>query len=120
MKKQIFTISTLLTLGLILSSSSAIANNTPNNNLPKPVAYNYTGYSVQILEVDKELNEKHSIFKSFGDIKIQKEDGHFYYFVGEFKDQAAAQEYLEKVIVSRFPSAEIARYRDGVRIDLDE
>lgn len=119
MKKQILTISTFLVL-LLGNSSLAISNNTPENKLPKPVAYNYTGYSIQILDVDKELNETHSIFSSFGDIKIQKEDGHFYYLVGEFKDEAAAKEYLEKVIESRFPSAEVARYRDGVRIDLDE
>jgi hypothetical protein len=119
MKKQIFTISTFLVL-LLGNSLSVIANNTPDNKLPKPVAYNYTGYSVQILDVDKELNETHSIFNSFGDIKIQKDSGNFYYLVGEFKDETAAKEYLEKVIVSRYPSAEVARYRDGVRIDLDE
>ena len=38
----------------------------------------------------------------------------------DFKTLEAAQNYVDKVVNSRFPSAIVARYQDGIRIDLDE
>ena len=115
------TINALYTLIILTTTSfSSFANNTPDGKLPKPIAYNFSGYCIQILEVDKELTTEHSIFQSFGDVKIEREQSTIFYLIGEFKTEKAATEYLQKVIVSRFPGAVIARYQDGVRIDLEE
>ena len=115
------TLTTLLSTLIILTTAfTATANNPIDNKLPKPIAYNFTGYCVQVLEVDKELTTEHTIFESFGDVKIEREVNAVYYLVGEFKTEKAANEYMNKVITSRYPNAIIARYRDGVRIDLEE
>ncbi len=122
-------LTTLITCSLIITMSIPTYANANNNvsplttevdKLPKPIAHDYTGFCVQILETDKELTQEHSIFKQFGDIKIQRTDGIIYYLVGNFKGIDAAQNYVDKVVNSRFPSAIVARYREGVRIDLDE
>lgn len=102
------------------TSASISINTTPDNKLPKPVPQDFTGYSVQLIEVDKELNDKHSLFQNFGDIKVEKVDGMFYYLVGDFTSEAAAQEFIDNVIADRYAGAIVARYENGIRIDLDE
>ena len=126
---QTFILNILITFSVIITMSTSthahdsreidlITNNV--DKLPKPIPHDYSGFSVQILETDKELTQQHSIFKQFGDIKIQRTDGIVYYLVGDFKTLEAAQNYVDKVVNSRFPSAIVARYENGIRIDLDE
>jgi hypothetical protein len=103
--------------------SLALASTNPNpsdDKLPKPIAYDYSGYCVQLFESNKELGQEHRIFQHFGEIKIEEFEGKFYYYVGDFKSIASTEKYMKKVILSRYPNAIIARFSEGVRIDLDE
>lgn len=101
--------------------SLALAGSSPTDDkLPKPIAYDYSGYCVQLLEVDKKLEQEHIIFQYFGEIKIEELDGKFYYYVGDFKSLVSTEKYMQKVILSRYPGAIVARFAEGMRIDLDE
>jgi len=84
-------------------------------NAPKPMTFDFTGYTVVIASSDVELADDDAIFQSFGEVIVTEVNGTFFYQVGQFKTEQSANDYMTKVISSRFPAAEVVNYENGAR-----
>jgi len=86
---------------------------------PKSLATDFTGYKVELMTVyNKELSLNDELFKTFGGIKIEQRTANSYtYLVGNFEDKAACDDYIAKVIQSRYPDAKGVKYSKGVVVD---
>ena len=54
------------------------------------------------------------LYTTFGGIKIERRtDNSFTYLMGEFRDKAATEKFLEQVVQSRYPDAKGVKYENG-------
>lgn len=86
--------------------------------MAKPMQNNYTGYKVELLGSYEPLKASHAIYSQFGKVELEKTiEGafSFYYLIGDFKDEAAAEKFMNQVIINRFPGARVVRYKKGQR-----
>lgn len=86
--------------------------------LAKPMPSNYTGYKVELLGAYEPLKASHSIYNQFGKLNIETSTDlpfNFYYLIGEFQDEAAAEKFMNQVIINRYPGAKVVRYKKGQR-----
>ncbi len=78
----------------------------------------FTGYKIELIQVFEQVDFAHGIYQQFGDLSIQNvEEGAFNYayFTGQFGDKKVAQDFLEAMIVSRYPGAKVVRFKNGKR-----
>ncbi len=82
---------------------------------PKVVQQYYTGYKIELMTVyNKSLELDDELFKTFGGLTFVKEANKTVYYLGDFKTKKALEDFLAKVVVSRFPDAKGTKFADGV------
>ncbi len=95
-----------------------IADNYTTKVGPKSLASDYTGYMVEFFNSGIELSSDHSIFKQYGQVKMeQKENGEFAYLLGGFSSEKEASSYMKTIITPRFPAAKVIQYDNGKRVE---
>ena len=82
---------------------------------PKDFPVNFSGYKVELMTVyNKKLSLNDELFTQFGGITIEQRTANSYtYLVGNFEDKAACDDYMVKVIQSRYPDAKGVKYNKG-------
>ncbi len=82
---------------------------------PKALPKGFTGYKIELFTVyNEELSLNDELFKTFGGIMIERRtEGSFTYLIGEFADKEAVNDYLNKVIKSRYADAKGVKYENG-------
>ena len=76
----------------------------------------FTGYAVNLVISNEALSAKNSIFNAFGGLKVEKTiNGQYRYFIDNFKTKKGTKDYLEKIILPRFPDAAVVFYKKGQR-----
>lgn len=85
---------------------------------PKPFIDNYTGYRIEIMTVyNKSLSLNDDLFKNFGGVTFRnKTDNSTTYYIGDFKDKIAVEDYLSKVLKDRYPGAKGVRFKNGEEV----
>ncbi len=85
---------------------------------PKMLAADYSGYMVEFFNSGIELTSDHSIFKQYGQVKMEKKsNGEIAYLLGGFSSSKEASSYMEKIITPRFPAAKVIQYENGKRLN---
>ncbi len=83
----------------------------------KQIPTGFSGHMIQFFTSSVELSEDHSIFRQYGNVKMDKlSNGDYAYFIAGFDSEKDALSFLEKVLSPRFPTAKIAEFSDGKRI----
>lgn len=78
----------------------------------------YTGFMVEFFNSNIELSPGHSIFKQYGQVKMEeKENGEFAYLIGGFNSADEAADFLDKILKTRFPAAKVVTYENGKRLE---
>ena len=82
---------------------------------PKDLPADFTGYKVELMTVfNKKLSLNDELYTKFGGITIEQRTAtSFTYLVGNFEDKAACDDYIAKVIQSRYPNAKGVKYEKG-------
>jgi hypothetical protein len=82
---------------------------------PQAFPKGFSGYKIELFTVyNNELSLNDELFKTFGGIMIERRsDNSFTYLLGEFADKDAVQDYLNKVIKSRYADAKAVKYKNG-------
>ncbi len=105
---------TLIISILVLTSTILLGENGP-----KPVPFDFSGYTIVLQSADFALTDDNTIFSTFGDIRVTKVNGKYFYLLGEFKTNNSASDFLEKVIESRFPTAYVVVYEEGEMLGVE-
>ena len=83
----------------------------------KPIAVDFTGYTIQMKVSNRELAVDDKLYKEFGSVMVHEMlNPNFVYYVGQFKSQEGAEKYLNTIIASRYPEAVVVKYVAGRRI----
>jgi hypothetical protein len=85
---------------------------------PKPFIDNYSGYRIEIMTVyNKPLSLNDNLFKAFGGVTYRKKtENSTTYYIGDFKDKIAVEDYLSKVLKDRYPGAKGVRFKNGEEV----
>ena len=87
------------------------------NRAPKKLPKDYTGYKIQIARSVSELPISHKIFSRHGNLVIEEtKRGDYAYLLGDFKDKALAEDFMNNVLSSRYADARVVTYVDGRRV----
>jgi len=82
------------------------------------LASEYTGYMVQFYTSPVALPSSHEIFSKHGNITFEeRKDGIFAYLLGDFKNEDDAKNFLETIMIDRYPGARVIRFRRGNRMN---
>lgn len=83
---------------------------------PKDLPATFSGYKVELTTVyNKKLSLNDELYTKFGGICIEQRTATSYtYLVGNFEDKAACDDYMAKVIQSRYPDAKGVKYNKGI------
>ena len=85
---------------------------------PLSLPDNYGGYRIEFFTSPYELPLSHEIFSQHGRITMeQRKDGSYAYLLGDFEEWRDANKFLNSIILSRYPSARVVRYKRGNRIN---
>ncbi|MCP3930516.1 MAG: OmpA family protein [Bacteroidetes bacterium] len=77
----------------------------------------FTGYKVEIITVAEKLKPDHKIFTQHGNIIIEnKNNGEFSYLLGSFIERGKAQNFLNDLLIQRYPRAKVVQYVKGERV----
>ena len=84
---------------------------------PKPIV-DYTGYKVELITVyNKSLELDDQLFKAFGHLMFKHNTTNSTtYYLGEFQDKDELEDYLKKVVKSRFPKAKGVKFKNGLQV----
>ena len=78
----------------------------------------YSGYSVEIKRTATPLEITDPIFTQHGNIILhQVSDTKFSYMLGDFSKEEAATDFLENILLSRYPDAKVITYKNGIRLE---
>lgn len=98
------------------------ANSVDKNSLeymkrPKPLV-EYSGYKIELITVyNQSLDLNDPLFKTFGGLTFKNNTTNSTtYYLGDFKDIPALDDYLQKVVKSRFPKAHGVKFENGVEV----
>lgn len=82
---------------------------------PKVLPKGFSGYKIELFTVyNNELSLNDELYKTFGGVMIERRsDNSFTYLLGEFVDKDAVEDYLNKVIKSRYADAKAIKYKNG-------
>ncbi len=84
---------------------------------PKKLDKTYTGYRVEFTTSMSELPVSHQIFSRHGNIIVEEnKDGNFAYLLGDFDDEEDANDFLNNILIKRYPGARVIRYSKGRRV----
>ena len=76
----------------------------------------FTGYAVNLVVSNEELTAENAMFHAFGGLKVEKtENGQYRYFIDNFRTEKGTKDYFSKIILPRFPDAEVVFYKKGQR-----
>jgi len=102
--------------GEIVGQARGGEDNAPDYiRRPKAFPKDFTGYKIELFTVfNKELSLNDELFKKFGGILIEKRtDNSYTYLLGEYKDKAAVEKFLEQVILPKYATAKGVKYKNG-------
>jgi len=98
------------------------ANSVNKNSLeymrrPKPLV-EYSGYKIELMTVyNKSLDLKDPLFKTFGGLVFKNNTlNSTTYYLGDFRDTTALEDYLQKVVKTRFPKAKGVKFENGLEV----
>ncbi len=84
---------------------------------PKQLSRSYTGYRVEFITSLSELPISHQIFSRHGNIVVEEnKDGNFAYLLGDFDDKEDANDFLNNILIKRYPGARVVQFEKGRRI----
>ena len=84
---------------------------------PKPLV-EYSGYKIELMTVyNQSLDLNDPLFKTFGGLMFKNNTmNSTTYYLGDFRDTTALDDYLQKVVKSRFPKAKGVKFENGVEV----
>ena len=84
---------------------------------PKPLV-DYSDYKIELMTVfNKSLDLNDPLFKAFGGLMFKNNTmNSITYYLGNFKDTDALNDYLQKVVKARFPKAKGAKFEKGLEV----
>ena len=84
---------------------------------PKPLV-DYSGYKVELMTVyNKSLDLQDQLFKTFGGLTFKNNTlTSTTYYLGDFRDAKALEDYLQKVVKTRFPKARGVKFENGLEV----
>ncbi len=85
------------------------------NRTARPVPSDYTGFKIQFASTEERLDASDPVFSQFGKVNEEEIDGRWCYLIGKFKTAKNAQNFLNSIIVARYPTARVVEYVDGKR-----
>ena len=82
---------------------------------PKALIEDYTGYKIELMTVyNKSLALTDQLFKTFGGLTYRHKTEHSTtYYLGDFQNKKALEDYLNKVVLPRFPEAKGVKFNEG-------
>jgi len=85
---------------------------------PKPFVSDFTGYRIEIKTVyNKALSLNDDLFKLFGGVTyLNKTENSTTYYIGNFRNKIAVEDYMEKVLKNRYPDAKGVRFKNGEEV----
>lgn len=86
----------------------------------QPLEKDYTGYKVELIRTATELKRTDPLFEQFGNIRLEtrsKENLPYAYLIGDFSKWKSANDFMGRVIESRFPNAKVIQFENGTRVD---
>jgi len=84
---------------------------------PKKLSNSYTGYRVEFTSSLSELPVSHQIFSRHGNIVVEEnKEGNFAYLLGDFDEEEDAKDFLNNILIKRYPGARVIRYERGRRV----
>lgn len=84
----------------------------------KPISEDYTGFLIEFFNSNIELSPQHSIFKQYGQVKMEKKSsGEYGYMIGGFNSRKEAESYRVKILEVRFPASKVVQYINGQRAE---
>ena len=87
--------------------------------VPKTLPAHFTGFTIEIARSNKALvAERDTLLRQSSGILLQREKQSktYAYFVGQFKTEAEARNFLEKEARSKFPEAQVVAFKNGRRV----
>ena len=87
--------------------------------VPKALPAHFTGFTIEIARSNKALvAERDTLLRQSSGILLQREKQSktYAYFVGQFKTEAEARNFLEKEARSKFPEAQVVAFKNGRRV----
>jgi outer membrane protein OmpA-like peptidoglycan-associated protein len=84
---------------------------------PKSLPLDYSGYKIQIVISTYELPLSHEIFSRHGNLLLEEtQKGTYAYLLGSFNNEVEANEFLNNVLISKYPNARVVPYLNGKRV----
>lgn len=76
-----------------------------------------SGFYIQLIESAEILDKEHDIYQEFGNLRIKATiDGKFCYLIGSFKSKETSNDFLNNIILPRYPKAKVAEFKDGEKL----
>lgn len=78
------------------------------------IVTNESGFYVQLMESEEILNKEHNIYQEFGNLRIKATiNSQFCYLIGSFKTKEACTNFLNNIILPRYPEAKLVEFSEG-------
>ena len=84
---------------------------------PKPLV-EYSGYKIELMTVfNQSLDLNDPLFKTFGGLMFKNNTlSSTTYYLGDFNDIKSLDDYLQKVVKTRFPKAKGVKFENGIEV----
>ena len=79
------------------------------------VSQSYSGFKVELFTSEAELPNSNIVFEKYGKVYLDATEANFSYMIGHFVQKKSAENFLNTVILPRYPDAKIIKYKDGKR-----
>ena len=75
-----------------------------------------TGFFIQLISTQEILEKENEIFQDFGSVLVERTlNPKYCYFIGGFETRVAANTFVSKVILDRYPNAVVVEFENGQR-----
>ncbi|MFK7949888.1 MAG: hypothetical protein AB8G11_20025 [Saprospiraceae bacterium] len=75
---------------------------------------NESGFYIQLVESTEILDKEHEIYQEFGNLRVKTTiNGEFRYLIGSFTNKDAGINFLNNIILPRYPKAKITKFENG-------
>lgn len=83
-------------------------------------AVDFSGYTIELMTVyNKPLSIDDALFQNFGGITYaQKTANSYTYYLGNFQDKQALEEYLNNIVKPRYSNATAVKFKKGQEVKL--
>lgn len=75
----------------------------------------YSGFKVELFTSAEELPNSNIIFEKYGKVYLDDNGTSFSYMIGHFVQKKSAENFLNTVILPKYPNAQVIKYKDGRR-----